>query len=373
MTHAVAPSTAKPSSGGRGGALDGLRFVAALLIVVYHYGTNAPVNLQALHPVFARGYLATDFFLILSGYVLGRAYGAQILSGRIGVLGFLRKRVARIWPGQLVVLAALAAVVGLATLVGLSPGHPENFTLHALAMQALLVQAWGLPGGGGWNHQSWSLSALIVCYAAFPVLWRMISWLRSPAALLALGLTAMMAGDLVCQALFGHALYDLGFHLGVVRAAPFFLLGLCIARIVEQGELPTRAAGPLAVVSLLALAALQVLGRFDLASLIAIAGVVLAFGRLPVARPSRMLEQGAKLSFALFITHALTGLVWFGALDVLRGRLALAPWLDWSLWAMSIPAAVIVSALFHRWIDDPVQKWLAPRLATRKRPAPAVA
>lgn len=370
MTHAVAPSTARPPSGGRGGALDGLRFVAALLIVVYHYGTNAPVNLQDLHPVFARGYLATDFFLILSGYVLGRAYGAQILSGRIGLVDFLKKRVARIWPGQLVVLAALAAVVGLAALVGVSPGHPDNFTLRGLAMQALLVQAWGLPGGGGgWNHQSWSLSALVVCYAIFPFAWRLISRLNSPAALLALGLTAMMAGDLVCRALFGHALYDLGFHLGVVRAAPFFLLGLCIARVVEQGEPPTRAAGPLAMLSLVVLVTLQVLGRFDLASLIAIAGVVLAFGRLPVARPSHLLEQGAKLSFALFITHALTGLVWFGALGVLRSHTDLAPWLDWTLWGASIPAALVVSALFHRWIDDPLQKWLAPRLATRKRTA----
>jgi len=373
MMRAMPLSSANPPAGGRGGALDGLRFVAALLIVLYHYGTEAPVALQSLHPVFARGYLATDFFLILSGFVLGRAYGAQVLSGRIGLLDFLRKRIARIWPGQLFVLAALAAVVAAAALSGVAPEHPENFTPVAMVMQALMVQAWGLPGGGGWNHQSWSLSALIVCYAAFPLAWRWIGRMTSPSALLALGLSAVMVGDLICVAVLDHPIYDLGFHLGVVRAAPLFLLGVCIARVVEQGHPPVPVARVLAGLALAALALLQVAGRFDLASLIAIAAIVLSFGRLPVARPSRTLEQAAKLSFALFITHALTGLVWFGALGVVRARLDLAPWMDWTLWAASVPAAFVVAALFHHLIDDPVQKWLAPRLAARKRAVAAPA
>src|SRR5215217_3293570 len=162
MAENLSHSVSTPVPEGRGGALDALRFVAALLIVVYHFGGDAPVALDTLHPVFDRGYLATDFFLILSGFVLGRAYGAQVLSGRTGLGGFLKKRVA--------------------------PRNPEHYTPLAMAMQALLVQAWGLPGGGGWNQQSWSLSALIVCYAGFPLAWRWISKMTSPSALLALGL-----------------------------------------------------------------------------------------------------------------------------------------------------------------------------------------
>jgi peptidoglycan/LPS O-acetylase OafA/YrhL len=59
----------------RGGALDLLRFVAALFIVLYHVAERAPVSLFAIHPALGRGYLATDFFLMLSGYVLARTYG----------------------------------------------------------------------------------------------------------------------------------------------------------------------------------------------------------------------------------------------------------------------------------------------------------
>lgn len=361
MTRDLSHSLAQSGPQGRGGALDALRFAAALLIVLYHYGSEAPIPLAELHPVFGRGFLATDFFLILSGYVLGRAYGGQVLSGRIGLFAFLKKRLSRIWPGQLMILAALATVVTLATLAGATERHPGNYTPMALLMQALLVQAWGVPGGGGWNHQSWSLSALVVCYAAFPLAWRWISRMTSPLALLALGLTAVMAGDLICLRVFHYAIYDLDFSLGVIRAAPLFLLGVCIARVVEQDRPGVATARVLAWLAVLAFGLLQIEGRFDLPSIIAIAVIVLALGRLPVVRPSPLIEQGAKLSFALFITHALTGLVWFGGLGALHGYLPASPALHWSLWALSLPLALGVAGLFHRYVDAPVQSWLAAR------------
>ena len=124
---------------------------------------------------------------------------------------------------------------------------------------------------------------------------------------------------------------------------------------------------------LIALALLQVAGRFDLPSIVAIAAIVLSFGRLPVAKPSALVGQGAKLTFALFITHSLTGLIWFGALGAFRESVGLPLWLDWTLWAASIPAALVAAALFHRLIDDPIQKWLTPRLKGRARAAEGAA
>lgn len=356
---------------GRGGALDALRFLAALLIVVYHYGQDAPVALDTLHPVFSRGYLATDFFLILSGYVLGRAYGRQVLGGRLGPAAFLGKRIQRLWPAQLIVLTALAAVVFLAGLAGAEPKHPENYTAQAFVMQALFSQAWGLPGGGGWNHQSWSLSALVICYGLFPLVWTWVSRLKSSTALLALGMLAVIGGDMLCMGLLGKPIYDLDFHFGLIRALPLFLLGLCIARVIEEGRTSLIVAHALGWLAAGALVMLQVAGRFDLASIACIAGIVLACGRVPVARPSALIEEGAKLSFALFITHALTGLVWFGMVNVLEARFDLPKVAHWTLWAGSIPAALVVALAFHYWVDTPVQAWLAQRL--KKRPIAAAA
>src|SRR3712207_5722681 len=90
----------------RGGALDLLRFLAAGFIVLYHYEAYAPARFQDIHEALTRGYLGTDFFLMLSGYVLGRAYGPRL--DRVGPTGFLIRRVARVWPGHLIVLAAVA-------------------------------------------------------------------------------------------------------------------------------------------------------------------------------------------------------------------------------------------------------------------------
>jgi peptidoglycan/LPS O-acetylase OafA/YrhL len=355
---------------GRGGALDLLRFLAAVLIVLYHFGQSAPVALDALHPVFARGYLATDFFLILSGYVLGRAYGGQVLSGRAQPARFLGKRIQRLWPAQLIVLALLALVVMASGLVGVAPENPENFTPRAFAMQLVFAQAWGIPGGGGWNHQSWSLSALVVCYAAFPLMWTWISRMRSSVALLSLGLLAVVGGDLLCVALLGRPIYDLDFHFGLIRALPLFLFGLSIAKVVERNRPSLIIAPLLGWLAAATLVLLQLAGRFDLVSIVAIAAVVLSCGRTPVAKPSRLIEAGAKLSFALFITHGLTGMVWFGAVRVLGDRFDLPRTVEWALWAGSIPAALVGALVFHRWVDAPLQTWLAGRL---KRPQTATA
>lgn len=352
---------------GRGGGLDALRFVASLLIVLYHFGSQAPVPLGQLHPVFDRGFLATDFFLILSGYVLGQAYGAQVLSGRIGTGRFLVKRLTRLWPGQAVMLAALSLVVGISALAGVAPAHPEHFTLKAFWMQLFLVQSLGLPGGAGWNMPSWSLSALLVCYAIFPLAWRWISDVHSRLLPLAFGLTCILCGDLICRQVMGHPISDLPLHLGVLRAVPLFLLGVCIARSVQQGALPLHMARDTAWAATAALIVLQLIGRLDMASIVAIAALVLAWGRLPVRKPSALVEGAAKLSFALFITHTLSGLVWFGVTGVAEQRLQPAASIDWLLWALSFPFALLVAGLFHRYVDSPLQDWLAPRLAGRRR------
>ena len=88
--------------------------------------------------------------------------------------------------------------------------------------------------------------------------------------------------------------------------------------------------------------------------------------RAVLERAAKVIEEGAKLSFALFISHALTGMIWFGALQALEARFNLPIVAQWCLWAGSIPAALFVAVVFHRWVDTPVQRWLAQRLKRRQ-------
>lgn len=351
---------------GRGGGLDALRFLASLLIVAYHYGTQAPIPLDRLHPVFDRGFLATDFFLILSGYVLGQAYGAHVLSGRIGTGRFLVKRLTRLWPGQAIMLVALAVVVGFSAMAGFAPAHPDHFTLKAFWMQLFLIQALGVEGGAGWNMPSWSLSALLVCYAMFPLAWRWISEVQSRVLPIAFGLTCIFCGDLICRRVMGHPISDLPLHLGVLRAIPLFMLGVCIARTVQQGAPSLRVARDTAWASAFVLVVLQMIGRLDMASIAAIAALVLAWGRLPVRKPSAVIEGAAKLSFALFITHTLSGLIWFGVTGVAERKLGAGQPQEWLFWVLSFPFALAMAWLFHRFVDEPLQAWLTPRLNRRR-------
>ena len=126
----------------RGGWLDALRFIVGSLIIVYHFRDAAPVPLPHFHPVFDRGYLLTDFFIIDSGYVLARVYGDRLAAGQVALRTYARQRLLRVIPAHLVVSLLLAALVSGAALVGVMPSNPRWFDWTQLPAQMLLVQAY---------------------------------------------------------------------------------------------------------------------------------------------------------------------------------------------------------------------------------------
>ena len=70
--------------------LDGLRGVAAVLVVIYHL-CESHFGIGETHPL-NHGYLAVDFFFVLSGFVIGYAMmtdGAAVcrhgLSSSVGL------------------------------------------------------------------------------------------------------------------------------------------------------------------------------------------------------------------------------------------------------------------------------------------------
>jgi peptidoglycan/LPS O-acetylase OafA/YrhL len=69
--------------------LDGLRGISAVGVMLFH------LTIIGL-PIARHGYLAVDFFFILSGFVLAHAYTDRLPS--IGFVSFLRQRLIRIMP-----------------------------------------------------------------------------------------------------------------------------------------------------------------------------------------------------------------------------------------------------------------------------------
>ena len=99
--------------------LDGLRGIAALAIVVFHF--MEWVYSDPGKNFIGHGFLAVDFFFCLSGFVIAYAYDDRI--GKMGIVEFFKSRIIRLHP-----LVILGSVLGLLSFL-FDPfgGHPELY------------------------------------------------------------------------------------------------------------------------------------------------------------------------------------------------------------------------------------------------------
>ncbi|HZG26112.1 MAG TPA: acyltransferase [Chitinophagaceae bacterium] len=86
--------------------LDGMRGIAAVAVVIYHFMEIAVPDYTK--NFIAHGHLAVDFFFCLSGFVIAFAYDKRIQ--KIGMTQFLALRLIRLQP-----LVFIGAVLGLLT------------------------------------------------------------------------------------------------------------------------------------------------------------------------------------------------------------------------------------------------------------------
>jgi len=100
--------------------LDGLRGIAALSVVTFHFMEWAYSDYSK--NFIGHGFLAVDFFFCLSGFVIGYAYDDRI--GKMGILEFFKSRIIRLHP-----LVIAGSVLGLlAFLFDPFGGHPELYS-----------------------------------------------------------------------------------------------------------------------------------------------------------------------------------------------------------------------------------------------------
>ncbi len=194
------PQSAQP----RYDILDGLRGVAAMLVIWYHFFQGfAPPTEQMMN----HGYLAVDFFFVLSGFVLGYAYDKRWQSGNMTAGRFMLRRVIRLHP--MVVLSVVLGAVAYLIQGGMkwdgTPVEPSMLIL-ALAMGLLLIPV--LPGarvdvrGNGemfpLNGAAWSLffeyiGSILYALVLHRLSNKILGWII---ALSGLGLAACALGNM---------------------------------------------------------------------------------------------------------------------------------------------------------------------------------
>jgi len=144
MTEAMGTPTTETRGEQRLVLLDGVRGLAALIVMIYHLG-----NFHPFFDPFSRGYLFVDFFFMLSGFVLCLAMEPRFARG-MTTRAFMRKRIIRLWP-----TIALGACIG-AMVTGLAEGWTQVPALLALAL-LLVPLMWGENYAFPLNGPQWSL------------------------------------------------------------------------------------------------------------------------------------------------------------------------------------------------------------------------
>lgn len=319
------PSGSLPT--GRWIALDAMRGLAALLVVLYHLRWDW--HGYGLVPV-RHGFYAVDFFFVLSGFVMAATYGT--IRTPVDLVRFTIKRAGRLLPLHFAVLAAFLAVeilFSLAESVGLSAGRPAfvGFTgLTPLLAQATMT--FGLIPGLDWlwNHPCWSIAVEFWTYMLFGltvlILTRWRSWVW--AFLSGVGLAAVALTPEGLAATSGSAIFRclLSFFLGALVHTAYAHLR---TRNLAPGTNLQIAATALAltVASFRADSAVSLIIPFAFAALI----LCLAFdeGGLAQILAARPLVRLGDLSFSIYLVHVP---IWFAVENVLRiGASAGATWL----------------------------------------------
>ena len=110
--------------------LDGLRGVAALMVIIFHC-------FETYNPVFGtqivnHGYLAVDFFFVLSGFVIGYAYDDR--WDKMTTWGFFKRRLTRLHP-----MVIAGTLIGAALFFFAGAAFPETLKVPGWKFALCLV------------------------------------------------------------------------------------------------------------------------------------------------------------------------------------------------------------------------------------------
>lgn len=359
--------------------LDGLRGVAALLVVWYHvfegfqFAGNKPVIDFINH-----GYLAVDFFFILSGFVVGYAYdnrwGKTLTLG-----GFFRRRLIRLQP-----MVCMGALIGAASflLSGMErwDGTHATLWLTFLAFVCGCLMLPALPGmprevrGNGemfpLNGPCWSLFFEYVGNIVYALFIRRLS--TRLLAVLSFALCCALTWFAVTDQS-GYGSIGVGWTVdrtnilgGMLRMLCPFTMGILMSRLFKplrqaRGAFWTSAALLLIIFHIPYIysdGALSLNGVFEAACIIAVFPLVVwyaASGKTTDIASTRICRFLGDISYPLYIVHYPLMYAFYMWLIKTR-QYTLHE--TWPAALAAVTASIILAWLCLKLYDMPVRKWL---------------
>jgi peptidoglycan/LPS O-acetylase OafA/YrhL len=266
-TEAPARRARKVLAGERLDVLDGMRGIAALMVVVYHFFARwaEPVHEPTLYPhgntlaempfLIVFGDVGILLFFLVSGFVI-----MMTLERSTGILDFVGRRIARLWPAMIVCATLSAIVINLSDIAGYYEGkewwavRPFEYVSSLFFLPPDLTGSiFGIEGGRlDWvEGVYWTLWHEVRFYALIslvflisPRLWFLWVWAAIQGISTAIDL-GMMAID-------QNYLVGMGVELLFQpRMLAWFSLGLCGYMVWSK-----RTDKPIAVIAVLAVIAI---------------------------------------------------------------------------------------------------------------------
>jgi peptidoglycan/LPS O-acetylase OafA/YrhL len=341
-------------AGERNYLFDGLRGIAAGLVMGMH---ATPSDAAIWVP---GGNLAVDFFFIISGFVISRAYEDRLRAG-MSLSAFAGLRIARLYP-----VYAIGLVLGIVALLRDHMAFPLRATGSAIVaasgFNALMLPApFGFEALFPTNFVAWSLFAELVVNLAFgAVLFRL------PAHWLLVGVG--VGGAAIVDHAVRYGSIEGGWTMGTVwiglaRAMFSFTLGMLIARRRPKTALRTSPIAYLIPILLLLALLLPVTLDWrpvlDIALVFAVFPLMVCFGAttdIPAAG-RKLFSLAGLVSYPMYCLH----------IAVLQSRLVMTQRLDLAPAAAAIVAmglTVTIAAAVAIAIEPPARRrltqWLVP-------------
>lgn len=359
--------------------LDGLRGVAAILVVWYHvfegfqFAGNKPVIDFINH-----GYLAVDFFFMLSGFVIGYAYDDR-WGKSLTMSGFFRRRLIRLHP--MVMLGALIGAISfLLTSMERWDGTHSTLLLTLIALVCSWLMIPALPGmqrdvrGNGemfpLNGPCWSLFFEYIGNILYALIIRRLST-RALAWLTALLCCALTWFAVTNQS--GYGSIGVGWTVdttnllgGTLRMLCPFTIGMLMSRVFKPIK-NVRGAFWICTIILLVLfhvpfidggTPMSLNGIFEVACIICIFPIIVWLGASGTTTDNtsrRICRFLGDISFPLYIVHY--PLMYAFYMWLMKTRLYTFSE-TWPIAISTMACSVCIAWLSLRFYYEPVRKWL---------------
>jgi len=333
-------------------ALTGIRFIAAMQVVFFHFGASFALrhsSTRLLGNFLANGWIAVSFFFMLSGFILSYTYTGQIEQPG-GKRRFWEARFARIYP------------VYLLSLLLMLP-FQKHLPLGVAAAVVLMAQTWNPVHpeiSGDWNLTAWTLSVEAFFYLLFPFVLPLLQRLSDRILRATLTLLLLL---MVCGHTMTHSIEPMSRRFLIplpIFRLPEFVAGVTLGLLFLRRKGTGRSSIGV-YVSLLATAVVLLVFRDRWLSWIAVPYALLIYGLAAWdSKVARLLGSGSfvLLGGASYAVYLLQMPVRSWVHLALTGNWNLA--VDHSgMDAVLSPALLVgVSILAFLFWEEPARKWL---------------